>query len=249
MNKDSFKKQMETEGMVLVENVISADLIEALKKELQDAIFKEKQFHGTENYQDYGMVLMCAKYGGELLKIFENDEFFKPFEWVLGEDCIAYSNTSSSMPPNKSNYSKRVHADAPVEYPNEYLLRMLSLVVLDDFSEENGATWFLPRSHNLSETPSDEFFFENAKRLKAKAGSVLYWNPRVWHAGGDNHTENWRHAFTIVMTRKFIKQRLDIPKLLDLELGKFELSDNAMQRLGYKNIPPASYKEYYGYAK
>ena len=126
---------------------------------------------------------------------------------------------------------------------------MLSLIVLDDFTEENGATWFLPNSQNDSDVPSDEYFFKNAKRLKAEAGDVLYWNPRIWHAGGDNYTDEWRHAFTIVMTRHFVKQRLDIPRMLKNELGDFELTQKGMRRLGYKNIPPTSYKEYYNYGK
>ncbi len=239
---NNFLEKYNRDGMVVVNNAISDATVKELKNELKEAIQKECEYHGSEDFRDFGMVLLCAKYGGNFLKIFENDSIFQPFETVLGKDCIMYSNTSSSMPPNKTNFSRRIHIDAPIEYPNEYPLRMLSLILLDDFTNDNGATWFLPKSHVLEEQPSEEEFYSKAKRLNAKAGSILYWNPRIWHAGGNNITNKWRDAFTIVMTRPFCKQRLDIPALL----GDINLKDNAMKRLGYGNIPPKSYGEYYG---
>ena len=111
----------------------------------------------------------------------------------------------------------------------------------DDFNNDNGATWFLPNSHTLKSKPDNSFFYKNAKKLTAKAGSILYWNPKIWHSGGDNITDSWRDAFTIVMTRPFCKQRMDIPTML----GEINLKDKAKRRLGYFNIPPKSYKDYY----
>lgn len=241
--KNSFLDKYNSEGMVLVENILSTNQIKMLKTELKEAILKENKYHGSSDYKDYGMVLLCAKYGGSLLKLFEYDIIFKPFEIVLGNDCIVYSNTSSSMPPNKSNYSKRIHIDSPVDFPNNYPLRMLSLILLDDFTDDNGATWFLPKSHTLNEKPNESFFYENAKRLNAPAGSILYWNPKIWHAGGDNITDKWRDALTIVMTRPFCKQRMNIPDML----GDVKINDSGKKRLGYFNVPPKSYNEYYDF--
>ena len=240
MIKDFLEKYNE-EGMVLLEELLSADLVETLKYELKNAIKKENEYHGSQEYKDYGMVLCCAKYGGNFLKIFENENVFKPFELVLGKDCILYSNASSAMPPKKSNFSRRVHIDVPIDFPNDFPLRMLSLILLDDFTNENGGTWFLPQSHRIEEKPDDSVFYTKSKRLNAKAGSVLYWNPKIWHAGGDNSTDKWRDAFTIVMTRPFCKQRIDMPKML----GEINLNHKAKRRLGYLNIPPISYEDYY----
>lgn len=239
--KEDFLHKINQEGMCLIKNIIPSELVQKLKNELLEAINKECEFHNTSQFIDYGMVLLCAKYKGELLNIFNLDKIFKPFEWVLGEDCITYSNTSTSMPPHKTNYSGRIHIDSPIEYPNNYMLRLLSLIILDDFTEENGSTWFLPKSHNLNKPPSKEYFFKNANRLIAPAGSILYWNPKIFHAGGNNNTSEWRHALTIVMTRSFCKQRLDIPSIL----GDINVNANAKKRLGYLNQPPKSYKEYY----
>lgn len=236
-----FLDKYNEDGMVLFEDILSVEVVKSLKHELKEAIKKENEYHGSQEYKDYGMVLCCAKYGGNFLKIFENERIFEPFELVLGKDCILYSNASSAMPPKSSNFSARVHVDAPVDFPNEYQLRMLSLILLDDFNNDNGSTWFLPKSHKIIKKPDDSFFYAKSKRLNAKAGSILYWNPKIWHAGGFNNTEKWRDAFTIVMTRHFCKQRLDIPKML----GEVNLNEKAKRRLGYLNIPPSSYEDYY----
>jgi ectoine hydroxylase-related dioxygenase (phytanoyl-CoA dioxygenase family) len=242
MDRKLFVDTYYREGVVIVENILDNQTINSLKKEITRAIDKESSYHGTKDFQDYGMILSCMSYRGELLRIFENEKLFAPFEYILGNDAIVYSNTSSSMPPKQDNYSSRIHIDCPVDFPNDYPLRMLSLIVLDDFTNENGATFYLPRSHKMNKAPSKEEFYQKAKIFEAKAGSIIYWNPKIWHAGGTNLTNNWRHALTIVMTRSFMRQRLDIPKLL----GDIHLSDSAKRRLGYFSYPPASYDEYYG---
>jgi ectoine hydroxylase-related dioxygenase (phytanoyl-CoA dioxygenase family) len=34
-------------------------------------------------------------------------------------------------------------------------------------------------------------------RVVAPAGSIFYFDPRLWHAGGANKTDKWRHATTL----------------------------------------------------
>ena len=92
--------------------------------------------------------------------------------------------------------------------------------------------------------PDEKFFYANARRVIAPAGSVWFFNARTWHAGGANRSNRWRHALTINMARPWMKQRLDIPRAmahLDLKL----LSAAARQKLGFDAQVPASYDEYY----
>ena len=76
------------------------------------------------------------------------------------------------------------------------------------------------------------------------AGSVLFFNARLWHAGGDNQTGEWRHALTINMCRPYMKQRIDIPRAMaGMDLAG--VSQQARQKLGFFSQPPASLDEYY----
>jgi ectoine hydroxylase-related dioxygenase (phytanoyl-CoA dioxygenase family) len=116
--------------------------------------------------------------------------------------------------------------------------------LLDDFTEKNGATWFVPRSHTVAEKPSDEEFYGTAKRLIAAAGSVFYFNARLWHAGGRNETSQWRHALTINMCRPYMKQRIDIPRAM-AHMDHHSYSPRIRQKLGFLSQVPTSYDEYY----
>ncbi len=241
---ESAKDRFREYGMAIVEDILSEEELVSLRKDLERAMDEECKFQGSTQFQDYGMVLVCAKYGGSLLSLFEKDHLFRPTEDILGSDCIVYANTSSSIPPRSKNYANRIHVDGPEYFPG-YCARISCLFMIDDFTIENGATYFLPKSiHASLDIPAEDFFYKHALRLTGKAGTVVYWDPTIWHAGGVNDTDKWRHALTVVMCRSYMKQRLNFSAMIDKNLVP-SLSPSAKQRLGFFSIPPNSYEEYY----
>jgi ectoine hydroxylase-related dioxygenase (phytanoyl-CoA dioxygenase family) len=247
MGKSSKKEQIFSEintvGYSIIENVLDAAFVKRCKSELEHAIESEAKWHGTTDYSDYGMVLLCSLYGGTFLELFDNELVLEPFEAMMGPGCIVYAYTSSSMPPSKGNYSCRIHVDAPRIIPN-YITNMGATILLDDFTEENGATYFLPASHTLETQPPEDYFLKNAKRLIAKAGSAIFFNARIWHAGGTNKTSHWRHALTLNVCRPYMHQRIDIPRAMS-KMDLSGVSDRVKQKLGFFVQVPASYEEYY----
>ena len=243
MSPIDFKEQLIEHGYCIVENVLSQEFIERAKIELELAIQKEASYHNSTNYNDFGMVLLCSIYGGAFNELFDNNKLTECFESVLGNGCTVYAYTSSSMPPNKTNFSNRIHVDCPRIIP-DYITNMGATILLDDFTEENGATYFLPNSFHLEDKPTDEYFYANAKRVIAKAGTVFFFNARTWHAGGNNNTDKWRHALTINMVRPWMKQRIDIPRAMEA-MDISNLSEKVKQKLGFLAQVPANYDEYY----
>ncbi|MBN8664017.1 MAG: phytanoyl-CoA dioxygenase family protein [Chitinophagales bacterium] len=242
-DKARFVEEMHTQGYSIVPDVLSPEFIQKAKTELMQAIDKEAAYHGGTGYKDYGMVLLCSLYGGSFIELFDNELLNTCFNAVLGDGCTVYAYTSSSMPPNKTNYSNRIHVDCPRIIPG-YITNVGATILLDDFTEENGATWFLPFSQTREAQPSREEFEGNAKRLIAKAGTVWFFNARIWHAGGSNHTDQWRHAMTINMCRPYMKQRIDIPRAM-AHMDLSGVSQTALQKLGFLAQVPANYDEYY----
>lgn len=239
----SIAEAMERDGYTIIPGVLSPEYIAEAKAELATAIEREADYHGGDSYSDYGMVLLCSLYGQVFVDLFANERFLEPIETVLGPGSIVYAYTSSSMPPRKTNFSRRIHVDSPRLIPG-YPTNVGATILLDDFTEENGATYFLPGSHTSAEPPSDAEFEANAKRVVAPAGTVFFFNARLWHAGGSNETDEWRHALTVNMCRPYMKQRLDIPRAMEgIDLSR--TSDRALQKLGFHAQVPASYDEYY----
>jgi len=240
---EEFIREFNATGSAIVRGVLDPKFITAAKGELEQALEAEVRYHGGRKYKDYGMVLLCSLYGGSFWSLFDNPKLTGHFNAILGEGCTVYAYTSSSMPPSAINYSGRIHVDCPRLIPG-YITNMGATILLDDFTEENGATWYLPNSHTQAETPDEKLFYANARRVLAPAGSVWFFNARTWHAGGANHSDRWRHALTINMARPWMKQRLDIPRAMSgLDLSK--LSAAARQKLGFDAQVPASYDEYY----
>jgi len=243
VTKEIFLSAIDKEGYFISNKIFDDRFIARLKSELEAAIERESAFHQTRKHKDYGMLLACPMYGGAFLELLENPEFIEPFNWAIGETCIIYVYTSSSMPPHSTNYSNRIHVDRPMLIPG-FIESLACLIPLDDFTEENGATYFLPGSHKNTEQPDDGFFYKNAKRLIAEKGTVFYFNPRLWHSGGDNNTAQWRHSVGMAMIRPYLKQRIDLPRAMKgLDLSN--VPENVLQKLGFYAQPPTSLEEYY----
>jgi ectoine hydroxylase-related dioxygenase (phytanoyl-CoA dioxygenase family) len=244
VTREEFAQQLASDGFAILPHVIHAELLQPLKRDLEGAIAKESQYQQRTSAQiDSGMVLLCSLYPGELIRILELGSLIEPFEWILGEGCIIYAYTSSSMPPHGTNYSGRIHVDCPRLIPG-YVTNLGATILLDDFTEKNGATWYLPKSHLTWREPAEKEFFSQAKRLVAKAGTVFFFNARLWHAGGQNDTDQWRHALTINMCRSFMKQRLDIPRSMR-HMDLSGIPNKTLQKLGFFCQVPANYDEYY----
>ena len=242
-DRSLFLADIEDRGCFLIENLLSEDLVQRCRAGLLKAIDAEARYHGTTNYPDYGMVQCCTMYDRIFVELFDVEALMEPLNLVLGDGCIVYASFSSSLPPDGANFASRIHVDSPRLIPG-YHTNFVVLILLDDFTEENGATWFLPGSHNVIDTPTEKEFYSKAERLVARAGSVWYFDPRLWHAADRNRTNRWRHSFGFNMCRPYMKQRFDIPRLLanvDLE----GVSENALQKLGFHAQAPTTLDEYY----
>lgn len=242
-SKEKFAKDFRENGYVIRKNVLPQDFIAKCKSELKIAINEEVKYMGTEDYSFFGYVLVNAKYGGTFVDIFNNEKITNSINAILGDSCVLYSYTSSSMPPGKGNDSSHIHVDSPI-FIEDYILRMGVLIPLVDFNEGNGATTYLPGSHKKEQQPSEEYYERNSKLLNLNAGDAWFFHTRLWHSGGVNKSKEWRHALTMNVSRPWIKQRVDIPGVMkDFDLSK--MSEVAKQKLGFYAQVPTSYDEYF----
>jgi ectoine hydroxylase-related dioxygenase (phytanoyl-CoA dioxygenase family) len=164
-------------------------------------------------------------------------------ESVLGPTCIMYACISSSMPPGGTNYSSRVHVDCQRVVPS-YPTNIGVMVALTDFTEENGATRFLPGSFEQLEAPTDEEFDRDAEMVFPRAGDAVIFNARIWHCGGVNHTNRPRHALTVNYCRSYMRQHFDFPRMVPPDRVP-TLSPVLRRVLGFDVRMPTSLDEYY----
>ena len=243
ISKDEFLREFNEVGYVIVDNVFDKDFLLKVKNELEVALEKEVEYVGTIDYKFYGYVLSNAKYGGAFFDVLANNTITTLIDWVMGENSILYSYTSSSMPPGRGNDASHLHVDNPI-FLQDYILRMGVLLPVVDFTEDNGAPYYFKGSHTSAVKPDEDTFYEQAQRLTLKAGQGVFFNTRVWHSGGINKTTEWRHALTLNVCRPWMKQYIDIPRLLS-DVDMSEVPEKVKQKLGFYSQPPVSYEEYY----
>lgn len=53
------------------------------------------------------------------------------------------------------------------------------MILLCDFTKENGVPYILPNSREMTEPPSEEYFYKNVLQITGKAGDVIYINLRI----------------------------------------------------------------------
>ncbi len=143
----------------------------------------------------------------------------------------------------KPSYVANIHKDIRF-FSGDFPFMLNFLILLDDFTLENGATYLLSGSHKNEQKPSDEEFYSNAFRMVGKRGDILFFNSNLWHAAGVNKVSLPRRAITITFTKPFIKQQMDYPRLIGY--GKLENMTNAMKQiLGFFSRVPTNLNEWY----
>lgn len=181
----------------------------------------------------------------DALDAFLHQHLFHPHlaHYFSGRPYILHAINPICNAPHKTAYVHAIHRDTATVIPG-YHFRINMLVMLDDFTVENGATQILPNSHGMLDKPSEEMFAQGHISLTGKAGSVVLFNSYLWHRGGKNTSAASRAAHTLSFGPAYIKPQLDYARMLGEARGE-TLSPLSRQLLGYNARVPVSHDEWY----
>lgn len=244
MNLSDSISEIQKRGFTVVPNVLPRAEIAPLRRLLEEFVASDLELWAGKDYVDANMVHNPMARAIEFARVLENERMHEVLSELLTNTCILYACTTSSMPARGGrNFSHRVHVDCPRIIP-DYITNVGVILPLDDFTAENGATYFLPGSFTREDVPSDEEFFASAERVYPKAGDAVFFNARTFHYGGENTTETARHAITLNVCRSYMRQRFDYPRLMPSEIVE-QLGEVGKRFLGFNVRMPSSLEEYY----
>jgi ectoine hydroxylase-related dioxygenase (phytanoyl-CoA dioxygenase family) len=236
-------------GYVILKKRISDDLLNILTQAVDESFIKHKQTQ-LENNSDIktdGVALHALLSNNvfiDLLQTLIDNGFIKELqEAYFNSKCILNSLSALNNLPNQPNFSSVIHRDLRF-YSGDFPIMLNCLIMLDNFTIENGGTYLLPKSHLEERKPSDEEFFNNAIQAVGTRGDILIFNANVWHASAPNITQNNRRAIPITISKSFMKQLLDYPRALGYDRME-EFSYELQELLGYHSRVPASLEEWY----
>lgn len=137
------------------------------------------------------------------------------------------------------SYANAIHRDIR-SFSGDLSLMLNTVVFLDDFTAENGATWLMQDGHKWPYKPSENTFKDFSFQITGKAGTVVVWNSNMWHRAGDNTTDKSRRSVTPEFTKPFIKQGYDYTQFV-----KDYTPEYLKQVLGWYSRTPSSLQEWY----
>jgi len=158
---------------------------------------------GGRNIRVYDLVAH-AKVFADLA---EHSGVLPTVEALLGDDIILSNFTANTALPGSG--SMNAHCDQSTVMPEPWTetWAMNAIWCLHDVDEENGATRYLPGSHNFTSfdhvPPDPKIGMES---FRARAGSVILLHGRMWHTSGENRSEDRDRALLFAFyTRGFLR--------------------------------------------
>jgi len=241
-----FQQQIAETGFVIFEQAVAPRMIDRLRAEipLKQEICRHWQ---RKNGLDSGMDGAAHHIAGgadsldDFLSAFYLDEYIRAYfdsEYILNS-YGALNNLPHSA--NAYQHGQNFHRDVRT-YSKDFRLMLNMLVMVDDFTLENGATKLVPGSHQVKDRPAEAYLASNSARAIGKAGSILLFDSNLWHSAAPNTTSQPRMALTLTFTRPFFKQQMDYPRMLG---DAYPKNDKLRQLLGYNARVPSNYDEWY----
>lgn len=192
-------------GAVIVENVLSPDLLARLNAEIDpilERVNPKRAYLNPAIEFFYGDRIRQITGVAAVSRVFAEEVLCHPFygtvcDTILGPSCSGYQlNVAQVMDRGPGAERQLLHRDEDVwvHLPRPHPeVQVASVIALVDFTAENGATVVAPGSHRWERTrqatPADLVAAE------MPAGSAVLYLGSTIHAGGTNATaDQWRRG-------------------------------------------------------
>ena len=229
------RQSLDRDGYVSLGPLLDGDQLQKMRDRYDAAIVEE----GTNAADKKGIgrladtVVKPMNRDGLLDPIFMHPRLLAAVRQVLGVH-LKYmgSNYHCAMP----GYGHQgIHADFMWGVKGKAQV-VNAVWLIDDFTEENGATRVVPGTHRSGIHPSGDLVngeprdldapVEGEVKVTGRAGSCFVYNAHLWHGGTQNCTSKLRRAQHAFFGRSTIPSSTDVPAVIDKQvferLGRVE---------------------------
>tara|TARA_B100000963_G_C22629173_1_gene673973 strand:- start:2227 stop:2982 length:756 start_codon:yes stop_codon:yes gene_type:complete len=234
-------ENLKLEGITKIQKCFSVSECEKFIQSLDEIVIANKK---KINYTSGGNSTFTPnffRHNLDLLKLIDIPIVNDILKDMIDDDyvlvaCNAINRSLSEENPNSVNVGQNWHTDS--RYIGGKRMQagvFFSVVVmLDDFTKENGATSYVPNSHLRLDRPDRDGNFSETQ-ITGKAGDVIIFDSGIWHKGGKStHKRRWG-VFNLYGPW-FIKPYFNFPNMLgDI---KNSISPNTAKLLHFNSIPP-----------
>lgn len=239
--------QLNVDGYIVLEDAIPLELIETVRakfKTVFDAYVERIKVDTTPVNAETPRGKKRFQMNLPFIEPFNDPQLItNPFvlsilDEVLGEDCtLLYFASDTPMPG--SDY-QGIHSDEIPLFPNSDIILppavMAVNIPLVDITEENGATdvWpggthKMPEKMNRPKLVQETGATMSFEKVIMNAGDILIRDPRMWHRGTPNNSNEWRPLMALYYNRPWFNRDGVSPKVGIPQMTYDGLSDRAKQ--------------------
>lgn len=228
-------------GLAIVPAVLSGDALNRTREALYRAADSDRA-RGRE--QKFSLDYAEDDSNQRVWNVLSRDPLFE--DLAFHEIAIAYAKNVLGWPALLGNISANItgpgggemvlHADQ-IFVPEPWCQEPQGINVawcIDDFTEKNGATRFVPGSHKLNRAPREDEAQIDTVPIEAEAGSIVIFESRVWHKTGNNTSNGQTRAGIFSWyTKPIYRPQENWFLSLKPEIRQFA-SEDALTLLGYR---------------
>jgi ectoine hydroxylase-related dioxygenase (phytanoyl-CoA dioxygenase family) len=222
---DAICRRIDDHGYCVVPDVLGPDELAYVRAALDRAAAEDDAAGVAVRYGPDGVnqrLWALLNRGDEFIGLATHPLVLPVMRKTLGYHEILLSSLAANITnPGGDHEIGHLHYDQgylPVEYRSKVVAATVAFF-LDDFTAENGATVFVPKSHKMG-PPLDHSFGPKAPaQITGPAGSMAIWDGRLHHATGLNRTaDKQRRAVLATYVAPFIRGQENWCRSLDRRL-------------------------------
>ena len=206
------RRQLDELGYLVLPDFVPPALLDELRTRVETLWAEEGDEAGSEFRYEPGARRLAnlVDKGSIFAELVCMPKILACMEHVIGPGYKLSSLNARSANPHNGE-SQPWHADTGAIADERGYWVCNSVWMLDDFTEANGPTRMLPRSHTWRRLPEpgNTGPLSGEELVTGKAGTVVIMNAHMWHGGTANRTDRSRRALHAFYTREDKPQRMD----------------------------------------
>ena len=237
-------------GFCLINGVLSSNECKSYKSLVKSIYPKYKKLYKTNKKpSDHGL---DDKSNEELIFNLHNKDYAfvnlldHPVSYPLVSAILKQGSFKNSEPFAYMNSAARnvlrgfkaqqLHIDSRLP-ASTFPLNVQVFWLLDNFTETNGSTRIVPKSHKIPKYPEYDKKYDDEIIIKAEKGSLFILNGGCWHGASEKKNNDDRWALIFTFGRWFLKPSFDFNKNMPRDIYD-KMNDKQKEIMGYKFNPP-----------
>lgn len=237
-------------GCAVVSDVLSEQAVATAREAMyrtQEQIRAEVGEQRLQAAGEVGVLRIPGLFDQAFLDLLATPEMLAIVDQTLGETAILHLQNGFVLPPRAGAETKGFQHSYHRDFPRDlhgYLASLNVMLVLDDFTAQNGGTLVAAGTQQRPEPPAREYLEATAEAVECPVGSMIVFDSTLWHAAGPNRSSRDRLAINHQFTRSFFKQQIDYVRALGDERVLAQ-TPRTQQLLGWYTRVVTSLDEYY----